>query len=103
MEIDGEFIGEYAFSGDVAKFKNRLKKVMGRSTRPPTTIKFGTRDVAPFTLDHNSNEIIKGRALCCQVARLFVKYRNYSLVGKELRIKHPQQVKGLLIDQLKHS
>lgn len=69
---------------------------------PATKIKFDTRDVAPFTLEHNSTEVIKGRALCCQVARLFVKYGNYSLVGKELGIKHPQQVKRLLIEHLKH-
>lgn len=69
---------------------------------PPTTIKFDTWDSAPFTMESRADEVIKGRALCCQVARLFVKYGNYSLVGKELGIKHPQQVKRLLIDHLKH-
>lgn len=69
---------------------------------PSTTIKFDTWNSAPFTMENRADEVIKGRALCCQVARLFVKYGNYSLVGKELGIKHLQQVKRLLIDHLKH-
>ena len=73
---------------------------------PSCTIKFDTWDSAPFTMDARADEVIKGRALCCQVARLFLEHGTYSGVAHELGdktlINHPMKVKRLLIEHLKH-
>jgi hypothetical protein len=78
---------------------------------PRTKISFDTFDVAPFTLheEHDLDEV-KGRALCCQVARLYLDVGNFSTIGKLLPEKgltekplKAMQVKRLLQKHIKHT
>ncbi len=88
-----------------------FKNVIYLTDIPQTKIPFDTYDVAPFTLheEHDLDEV-KGRALCCQVARLYADIGNFSTIGKLLPEKEltdkplkAMQVKRLLQKHIKHT
>lgn len=78
---------------------------------PKTEIKFDTYDVAPFTLKEDvSDDKVKGRSLCCQVASMYAKIGNLSTIGKLVAEKgltdkplKAMQVKRLLQQHIEHT
>lgn len=86
-------------------------KVLHITDIPRTKVDFDTYDIAPFTLEEQGDpEEMKGRSLCCHVARLYVKHGNLSTIGKLLPEKgftqkplKAMQVKRLLQKHIKHT
>ncbi len=66
---------------------------------PPTTVKFDTYDIAPFSLTPPDEGL---QFLCCKVAKRYYELKNYSKVAQEFGI-HRQQVKDLVLKHLQHT
>ena len=67
---------------------------------PPTTVKFDTYDIAPFSLTPPDEGL---QFLCCKVAKRYAETGNMSKVANEFGIPTREQVKQLLIKHIRHT
>ena len=66
---------------------------------PPTTVKFDTYDIAPFTLMPSSEGL---QWMCCKIAKRYAEVRNLSKVANEFGIFR-EEAKRLLIKHIQHT
>ena len=67
---------------------------------PPTTVKFDTYDIAPFSLTPPDEGL---QFLCCKVAKRYAETKNMTKVAQEFGIPTREQVKQLLIKHIRHT
>jgi len=93
----GEF---YKLNETTAVFKSQIfgDPIIVRNI-PPTTVKFDTYDIAPFTVMPSTEGL---QWMCCKVAKRYAEVRNLSKVANEFGILR-EQAKRLLIKHIQHT